>query len=80
MGCEPKGEEMKLFIVMLATSLFLMGCPQAQAKPTSTNAVSKPKTTAVKIKKIKLTKKQLEYMRKVLRETYKKRYGELPSD
>ena len=71
---------MKLYIVMLAASLFLMGCPQAQAKPTTTGTVTKPKTKTVKIKKVKLTKKQLEKMKKVLRETYKKRYGELPSD
>ena len=45
---------------MLAASLFLMGCPQAQAKPTSTNAVSKPKTTAVKIKKINLAQGDFE--------------------
>ena len=71
---------MKLFIVMLAASLFLVGCPQAQAKPTSSNTVSKPKNATVKIKKVKLTKEQLEKMRKVLINTYKKRYGESPSD
>jgi len=64
---------MKFFIIMLATSLFLVGCPQAEAKPKPTNVVTK-------IKKVKLTKRQIKKMKKVLRETYKKRYGELPSD
>ena len=71
---------MKLFIVMLATSLFLMGYPQAQAKPTSTKTVSKPKNIAFEMNGVKLTKEQLEKMKKLLKETYKKRYGELPSD
>ena len=65
---------------MLAASLFLLGCPQAQAKPTITGTVTKPKTKTVKIKKVKLTKEQLKKMKKLLRKTYKKRYGESHSD
>ena len=64
---------MKLLITMLATSLFLVACPPAQAKP-------KPENASVKIKQVKLTKKQLERMKKALMKAYKKRYGESPSD
>ena len=71
---------MKLLIVMLAGSLFLMGCLQAQSKPTINNTVSKPKSVAFEMNDIKLTKEQLEKMKKLLKETYKKRYGELPPD
>jgi len=64
---------MKLLITMLATSLFFVGCPQAQAKP-------KPENASVQIKKVKLTKEQLERMKRALIKAYKKRYGESPSD
>lgn len=64
---------MRFLITVLASSLFLVGCPQAQAKP-------KPENTSVQIKDVKLTKKQLERMRKALMKAYKKRYGELSSD
>ena len=64
---------MKSIIIMLVTSLFLVGCPQAEAKP-------KPENASVKIKEVKLTKEQLERMKKALIKAYKKRYGESPSD
>ena len=48
-----------------------MACPQAEAKPQSIKTVAK-------IKKVKLTKKQLQKMKSILKKVYKKRYGELP--
>ena len=66
---------MKLFIVMLAASLFLVGCPQAKEKPT----VNKVATKIKKIKKKKkfiLTKKQKEELKKILELEYKKTFGE----
>lgn len=64
---------MKFLITVLAMSLFFVGCPQAEAKPKTVNV-------SAKIKKVKLTKKQLERMKRALKKAYKKRYGELPSD
>ena len=58
---------------MLAMSLFLVGCPQAEAKPKTVNV-------STKIKKVKLTKNQLDRMKRALKKAYKKRYGELPPD
>jgi len=66
---------MRFLITMLASSLFFVGCPQAEAKPKP-----KPVNASVQIKDVKLTKKQLERMKKALIKVYKKRYGELPSN
>ena len=66
---------MKLFIVMLATSLFLMGCPQAQAKPTVNKVTTKIKKVSKK-RKLILTKKQKKRLKKVLELEYKKAFGE----
>ena len=63
---------MKKMIIILVAALFA-GCPQAEAKP-------KPVNASVQIKDVKLTKKQLQRMKKALMKAYKKRYGELPSD
>lgn len=65
---------MKKMIIILVAALFA-GCPQAEAKPKP-----KPENASVKIKEVKLTKEQLERMKRALIKAYKKRYGESPSD